>query len=248
MSSLSLRTDWDAAIMDEINSNQGKVCLLGGRAFRHHMLGKVPAHLIRPLGDLDLFTITPHRRSATSMLEGMGLVPDKEFNLFNGKTRLIYYADDVKVDVFIDEFSMCHKLDLRKRMSLESVTLPLADLVLTKLQIFELTEKDLLDLLLLFVAVPLAQQDDPGKVNADHIAKTMAKDWGLWRTCTQNLAKLRAFAESYTVSHHVLSVPAILTKLDALSGQIERTPKSTAWKMRSVVGDKVKWYELPEEP
>lgn len=247
MKSVSLRSDWESMVMDAIQVHRGKVCVLGGRAFRHHLVGKVPHHLVRPPGDLDLFTVAHHRKTVTGLLEDVGLEPDREFNLYNGKTRLIYYAGAEKVDVFIDEFRMCHTLDLSRRISLESVTLPIADLVLTKLQIFELTDKDLRDLFLIFAALPLSTSDASGQINATHIAQTLSRDWGLWRTCSQNLTKLKSYAQG-AESTAFGSEDSIDSKVDALIDLIEQTPKSIAWRMRSVVGDRVKWYELPEEP
>lgn len=240
--------EWDAAIMHELLGSRGKMCVLGGRAFRHHMIGRIPGHMIRPPGDLDLFTVTSHRKTVTLMLEDLGLVPDREFNLYNGKTRLIYYASDEKVDVFIDEFSMCHKLDLRGRMAFESVTLPIADLILTKLQIFEINEKDLCDLFLILASVSLDEIDTPGHINVRYIAQTLAKDWGLWRTCTQNLEKLQSYV---LAKHEVEQDPfrnEVLSKLEVLAREVEVAPKSLAWRMRAMIGDRVKWYELPEEP
>lgn len=248
MSTVKLASNWETQVIDEISKSDGKVRILGGRAVRHHVLNMVPEKWVRPPGDLDLFTISKHRKMVGSFLEDLGLIPDREFNLLNGRTRLIYRAGDEKVDVFVDEFQMCHKLDLRQRMHLEAVTLPIADLILTKLQIYELTEKDLRDLFTLFYAIPLCDQDEPKVINVRHIAETLAKDWGVWRTCTKNLERLRRLTPSLFPNLDEGSVEVVINKISSLEDAIDRNPKTVAWKMRSVVGERVKWYELPEEP
>ncbi|PWI57205.1 hypothetical protein BM613_09775 [Sulfoacidibacillus thermotolerans] len=202
--------------------------------------------LIRPLGDLDLFTISKERKVVQELLETIGLKGDREFNLLNGKTRLLYYANHEKVDVFIDEFSLCHRIDLRERIHLEAQTLPLADLLLTKLQIVELNRKDMIDLVALLLVAPLVETDQPSAINIRYLAKMLAKDWGLWRTCTKNLQLL--VNEMCTLIADEMQQSKVLEKINTLQQAIDLTPKSAAWRMRSVVGERVRWYELPEEP
>ena len=243
-----VKEGWEARIFEEIARDQAKIRMFGGRAIRHHVVGRVRPEFVRPPGDLDLFTVAAHRKAVSTLLEHTGLRPDREFNLLNGKTRLIYYAGDEKVDVFIDEFTMCHRLDLRGRMHLETITLPLADLILTKLQIYELTAKDMADLYAIVLAAPLSEEDRSRAINIRHIAGRLAADWGLWRTCTGSLKRLRTEAQTVFDCDLRESREAVHAKLDAITEAIERAPKSMAWKMRAVVGEKVKWYELPEEP
>jgi hypothetical protein len=119
-------------------------------------------------------------------------------------------------------------------------TLPLTDLLLTKLQIVEVNEKDLVDTMALFQDYDV-RTDDEG-LNSVYLAHLTAGDWGLYKTLMTNLQKAHTFAHDRSMPRHI---PA---RISMLSEAIEAQPKSLAWRARAIVGERVRWYELPEEP
>jgi hypothetical protein len=128
------------------------------------------------------------------------------------------------------------------------VTLDLADLLLTKLQIVELNEKDAQDVLYLCSAYPVTDGDEPGTIGLDRIRPLVGNDWGWWRTVTLNLDRITTLASGDGQG----LVPAggkhdPVEQLAVLSKAIEATPKSLRWKARARVGERVRWYEQPEE-
>jgi hypothetical protein len=149
-----------------------------------------------------------------------------------------------QLDLFIGSFAMCHRLPIAERLHVDEATVPLAELLLTKLQIVELNEKDLRDILSLLVDHEVGNHDED-TVNGEYVAKLCAEDWGLWRTCTLNIQKASTGIEGFALSGEERAVLA--RRLDALSGQIEQMPKSRRWKLRDRIGDRVRWYEEPEE-
>jgi hypothetical protein len=157
----------------------------------------------------------------------------------------LLFFDDAhgrQVDVFVGAFSMCHRIPLDGRIEIDPVSIPLAELLLTKLQVVQLNEKDVRDSLALLHDHPVGEEDGE-TVNGERVAKLCAADWGLWRTITQNLVACRGFADTYDVPDRAV----LDERLDALLDRIEAEPKSRAWKMRSKIGDRKRWYELPEE-
>jgi hypothetical protein len=146
------------------------------------------------------------------------------------------------VDVFVGSFSMCHKVPLDGRIEVDPVSIPLAELLLTKLQVVQLNEKDVRDALALLHDHDVGDADGE-TVNGARVAELCATDWGLWRTITQNLAACRAFAGSVDVPDR----ETLDERFDALLGRIEDAPKSRAWRMRAKIGDRKRWYDLPEE-
>ena len=138
----------------------------------------------------DLDWITPKGKSSQTQkfFESLGYVPQTRFNTMYGRERLLYFDEqhDRQVDVLVGTFRMSHEIPFGKRMTLEPLTVPLAELLLTKLQIIELNEKDVRDALALLHDHPVGEEDGDS-VNAAHIAKLCASDWGLWRTFTANL-------------------------------------------------------------
>jgi hypothetical protein len=135
---------------------------------------------------------------------------------------------------------MCHALDVRDRLELDTETLPLADLLLLKLQIVEATEKDDVDALALFADHPVG----PDGIDGQYLAGLLAKDWGWWRTATRSLERLLGVAATLPDSAVRQEVESRIRRLLA---QIEAAPKTRRWRIRARVGERVQWYELPEE-
>ncbi len=160
----------------------------------------------------------------------------------NGKERLLFFdnPNQRQMDVFVGSFRMCHEIPLEQRLAVDDDTVPLAELLLTKLQIIELNEKDVRDSVALLLEHEVT--DDDRGVNAARFASLCCEDWGLCRTITQNLVSVREHVGRYEVDREVVA-----TRLDALLERIEATPKSRSWKLRAKIGDRKRWYELPEE-
>jgi hypothetical protein len=143
--------------------------------------------------------------------------------------------------VFVGAFRMCHEIPLEDRLTVDSATVPLAELLLTKLQIIELNEKDVRDAVAILHTHDVTE-DDTG-VNVRRVADLCSADWGLWRTITANLNTVRSHVDRYAIEtrEHVDK------RIAALQERIEAEPKSRAWRLRAKVGERKRWYEIPEE-
>jgi hypothetical protein len=224
------------------------VRLLGGLAIYHHCPHSRESFFARTYGDIDLFGLSSQRRMINEMMEDLGYKPYKEFNAIHGERRLMYYDEhsNVKVDYLLDFFEMCHKIDLRDRLEKDEVTIPLADLLLTKLQVIELTEKDIKDIIVLLIDHELSNSDKTDKINAKYIAKLCSDDWGLYKTVNMTLDKVAEWVNQSILDREVKE--DILLKINCLKATIDTEPKSLKWRIRAKIGEKVRWYELPEEP
>src|SRR4029079_9231117 len=198
----------------------------------------------RTYADLDFVTTKKGVGATTGLFRGEGYGAQVAFNALHGGERLLFFDNDHdrQVDVFVGAFSMCHKIPLDGRLEVDPISIPLAELLLTKLQVVQLNEKDVRDALALLHDPPVGDEDGE-TVNAARVAALCAADWGLWRTITQNLVACRSFADTYDVPDRQI----LDERLDALLEWIEAAPKSRAWRMRSKIGDRKRWYELPEE-
>lgn len=200
----------------------------------------------RTYDDLDLVVTSPGRRRVDEVFRTAGFAADAGFNAVHGRERRCYYGPaGEKVDVFIGAFQMCHTLPLEDRLELDNPTVPLAELFLSKAQIFELNDKDARDLLALVLDHEIGTTDDD-TINGERVAELCAKDWGLWRTTTRTIDTLRRTAIMLDLVP--VQLQTITRRLDALSAAMDAAPKSMKWKARSRVGDRVTWYELPEDP
>lgn len=218
--------------------------LLGGAAIGLAADGE--PLLPRSYNDIDFLTAAGRGPEVVRVFDELGYIGDQRFNGLNGHRRLLFVdaANQRRVDVFVAKFQMCHALPLAKRLTLTARTIPLADLLLTKLQIFALNEKDQRDVVNLLHAHPLGDTD-AGAINAAYVAKLLATDWGLWRTSTLNLERVRGGLARYELAPEQEEI--VRTRLDDLRSRIDEEPKATKWKMRARVGERVKWYEEPEE-
>jgi Uncharacterised nucleotidyltransferase len=219
--------------------------LLGGVAVRLKA-PELPPSLQREYKDIDFAVTKKAGGAADKLLKQAGYEPNVAFNAMHARERGLYYDEQNgrQVDLFIHAFRMCHEIPLGDRLAVEESTVPLAELMLTKLQIVEVNEKDIRDTVLLFHGHPIADHDD-GAVNGAHIAALCADDWGLWRTITANLERCRSHVGDYELPAE--DRERISARFDELLARIEAEPKSRGWRRRAKVGDRKRWYDLPEE-
>lgn len=221
--------------------------LLGGVAVRLHAEEDVPPALRRECPDIDVATAKGLTHPADRLLRGLGYEPHVAFNALHGRERMLFYDGEHgrKLDVFVGSFRMCHAVPFSGRLDADPLAIPLAELLLTKLQVVELNEKDVRDMLALLCAHPVGERDEE-TINGGRIAQLCAADWGLWRTVTWNLERIGRALREYALPAG--DAERIGERVGALAGRIEREPKSRAWKLRDRIGVRKRWYELPEEP
>jgi hypothetical protein len=219
--------------------------LIGGVAVSMRCPSAAKPPLGRKRVDIDVVGRRKETSKINQLFKDLGYKPRERFNAFQ-VTRLIFndLPNARRVDVFLDVFEMCHKFDFRKRVDLEPSTLPLADLLSTKLQIVEITEKDMKDILAILLDHDISSEDGSDGINGDYIARLCAEDWGIYRTFTMNLAKIPDYAARVGVDEGQRKLAS--ERASRLVAVIEEAPKSMGWKMRAAVGDRKRWYELPE--
>ena len=222
--------------------------LLGGLAIAERVPAAVRAMFARRCGDIDLVITRRASASLVALMQANGYVEDVEFNAMNGRTRLVFtdrvHARDV--DVFVGGFEMCHvvplQLDEAERRG--SRALLLSDLMLTKLQIVRLTDKDVIDAVMLMMSYEVTGDDDDA-IDGARIATLCARDWGLWRTASENLRRIQAALDALDAPAAQLADTS--RRLAALTERLEAEPKSAKWRVRARVGDRIRWYEEPDE-
>jgi hypothetical protein len=217
--------------------------LLGGVAVRLRSRNGLPAALERTYGDLDFVTARRASGPAQTFFRDLGYSPQVSFNALNSRERLLFFDEDHsrQVDVFVGSFRMCHEIPLEGRLELDETSIPLAELLLTKLQVIQLNEKDVRDAIAVLHDRELGDADGD-TVNAGRIAQLCCEDWGLWRTITRNLEACRQQAGAYGADF-----AQIADRFSELEERIEAEPKSRAWRLRAKIGERKRWYDLPEE-
>jgi hypothetical protein len=220
--------------------------LIGGLAVRLHSPNGIHPVLERGFKDIDFVSRRDRGKQIGGFFAEMGYEPNKVFNTMNAGRRLLFWdtGNGRRVDVFLGSFEMCHSIPLERRLEVDPVTIPLAELLLTKLQIVQLNEKDVRDILALLHEHEVGDGDNE-VINAHQIARLCATDWGLWRTCQLNFDRIRSAIETYGFSPDERAT--LSARLATLAGRVDAEPKSTAWRLRARIGDRKRWYEEPEE-
>jgi hypothetical protein len=220
--------------------------LLGGLAVRVICPDFPPRQ--RAGQDMDFACLAKGRKNVVAYLERSGCQPDKRFNNLNGDRQMYFNAPSGRpIDVMVDRLVMCHTLDFRPSFGSLPLTVDAIDVLLSKLQIVELNEKDAWDIFHLLSGVPVGRGGEGAVLDTDRFARLLGADWGWWRTVTGSLAKLPGLAAE---KPQLLPAGAPFDPL-AQARQLEEValaaPKGVKWKLRANVGDRVRWYELPEE-
>jgi hypothetical protein len=219
------------ALVEHAQREGATLRLLGGVAVVLHTTG-VP---YREIGDLDAATGRRDVKDLTRVLHEREYEPETRFNALHGDRRLIFYGPNGKLDVFVERFEMCHRIELGDRLALDSPTITASDLLLTKLQVVELNDKDVRDLAELMRHHDLAAGEGE-HFNTEYLARLVSDDWGLWRTLVGTLERLPTLA------------PEVGERAAELRRVLDEAPKGRRFRMRAKVGERKRWYELPDEP
>ena len=234
-------------ILEEAKKRDLLVRLIGSTAFVVHCpenrsLFKA---LDRRLTDVDLMSYSSASQSAfDDMFAALGYEPIRSLG-WHAAARDIYVNDDkLYVDVFKDTLSYCHVIDFKNRLELDEPTITLVDLMLEKLQVVEINEKDFKDMAILLLEHELGS-DDPEKIDSDYLTRLWSKDWGFYYTGTTNLKKLNQYLKGIEALE-TTQKNSIKDKINRILDQVEAEPKSMRWKLRSKIGTKMRWYEEVE--
>ena len=223
--------------------------LIGALAFRTHcaQYGYIQDRLGRKFTDFDFASYPRFVRDIRRVLTELGYEEDKQVTQLFGDRRMLFH-DPVfgrHTDVFFNTLDFCHPVNFAGRLEAEEFTLPLAELLLEKMQIVQINEKDLIDSIMLLREHPIGDQDHE-TVNAVVITRTLGNDWGFWRTVTGNLKVLDETLDHYDgLSQEDRRI--VRARIKELEARIESQPKSLIWKARARIGERVKWYKDVEE-
>ncbi|MEW6094449.1 MAG: hypothetical protein AB1531_10855 [Chloroflexota bacterium] len=211
-------------------------------------LGRMGAASLQEFTDLDFMAYRKQRPRLNEVFNELGYGWRRPTLSSAASERRIYFHPKgwFFVDVFFDELLVAnHPFSLKERLELDSPTISPTDFLLEKLQIVNMSEKDMKDSLILMLAHTVGESDSSEAINAAYIAKLMANDWGFWYTLTTNLKGLMGIAADVKELAHN-ERDAICSHAESLLQRIETQPKTLKWKLRSKIGTRQRWYEPVE--
>ena len=234
-------------LVDEAHKQGMILRVMGPIALHYHfpeyvdLYGRMERLGERVFTDIDYAAYGKHRGKLVSFFQAQGYDYNKRVMMLFGQTRHIYFGDRVPmIDVFFDKLDMNHCVDYKNRLEIHPHCVSLTDLLLQKLQIVQINDKDLKDAMLLLLAAPV-DSNDRGAINIRYIARLFADDWGFYYTAITNLGRVKT-AMAKVAALDASQQAAIGQKADSLLQQIEAEPKSGKWKKRAQTGAKKPWY------
>jgi hypothetical protein len=223
--------------------------VIGSLAFQMHCneYGFLQEAMGRAYTDIDFAAYRSQTKEIKALMSDLGYSENREVFIVSEGNRSIFDSRDIDlhVDVFYDKLDFCHKIEWQGRLEVDAPTIPLAEMLLEKMQIVKINEKDVIDTIMLLLEHRLGDTDNE-TINMGHVARLCADDWGLWRTTTMNLAKVRALAPGYEQLGKKQKT-AVASRIDKALARIEAEPKPLAWRLRDRVGDRLKWYKDVDE-
>lgn len=223
--------------------------VIGSLAFQMHCpeFGYVQEAMGRAYTDIDFAAYSSQGKEIKVLMAGLGYNEDKEVFIVSEGDRSIFNnpTNGLHVDVFYNKLDFCHVISWEGRLEVDSPTIPLAEMLLEKMQIVKINEKDIVDTIMLLLEHKLGDNDYE-EINIQHVAQLCSKDWGLWRTTTMNLDKVNRLAQGYAQLTDEQK-KYVTKQVDQALQRIEAEPKTLAWRLRSRVGDRVKWYKEVDE-
>ncbi len=228
-------------IIDTAEEKGVRLRLLGGLAFKKLCPSSVDPRYFRENKDIDLMGRREDSRKIMKIMETLGYKPRELFNKLNMGQRLIYYdmGNKRRVDLFLDEFVMCHKFNFKENILAGTYTLPITQLLMTKLQVVEKTEKEYKDMVVAFHDFDVTSGAEG--IRGDEIADLCSKDWGVYTTFWKSLEALLQKTEELQGEER----STVTSRVEKLMRMMESAPKSFGWRMRARVGERTRWYELP---
>lgn len=198
----------------------------------------------RPYRDVDFVTVREDEDDAVDLMLELGYEPNKRLNTMH-RYRLEFFdpVNDRKADYIVDRFQFSHEWSLRDRVEVDYPTVPVEDLLLSKLQIAEISDRDIRDILAMVVDHPVGDGEEVDVVDAGYVADLVRADWGLYKTLTMNLDRVESYLEA---NEPPLEESTVRSRLGTLRTAIEDVPKTLRWKLRSIIGERKQWYRRPE--
>ncbi len=234
-------------LIDAAHQQRIHLRAFGGLAIYEHSR-KDPRLFHRESPDVDFMVPKKEWRKLEAFFQQMGYSPHKQFNLLNGSQRQIYYnkLTGHRIDILVGDFEMCHRLPLNGRLRMHPITIPLAELFLSKAQIVELNRKDAIDIVSLLLNNDLGDERE-GKIGLDRIGRLCASNWGLHKTTSINLQRVEDLLLAEDLGLSSAERELVLQRIQKLKAVLKSRPKSVGWLMRNLLGTRVRWYAEVEE-
>jgi hypothetical protein len=240
-------------LIEEANNRGVPLRLTGGAATEYHNHSKKLGQLEpekNGLKDVDMVTYKSNRVEISKIFSDEGYIADRYIMAYFGEERFVFHHPTNKylIDIFFENLNFNHPISLRPkgaqpRIELDYPTLTIADLLLSKLQIHQPTQKDLRDLQILILEHSLTDTEKSESINTSRITSVLADDWGFYHDAKTSLLKII----TNTAATEIKTIKELEEKVAQITSKIDSAPKSVKWQKRERQGTKKQWWNDVEE-
>jgi hypothetical protein len=240
------------ALIDGATEQKIELRTFGGIGVRTHcqgLGGNALADRSYKNYDLDLVADASRIPSVHRFMLGSGLdmadfgeYPGGEYRLYkwqrSGRTACT-------IDIYFGRLRFNHEVPSPYFDKDNEYTVPITQLLLSKLAIVELNEKDKIDIVSILAEHQLGNSAGKEILQIPILRKVWCRGWKSWgtaRTCLLNVRAVRDYVRSLSYAEELLG--QVCEKLDDLEKLILQRPKSLSWKARDVFGAKIAWYDI----
>src|SRR5437588_8653796 len=238
--------DEATAIVAAAQARGATIRVVGSLGIRLHCAGtaRYMDRFGRQPKDIDLVVLKQGRRIMRQVLDEDGYVVDRNLLVAMEGRRYSFTHPEraLEVDVFVDRLDFCHVVEVRDRLGVHPLILPIEELLLSKLQVVEPTTTDLLDLAAILLSHPVGTQTNVGEVLSAHrVAGVLGADWGFHHTATRNLGRLGGYASILDLD--AAEQAGLAGAVSALGAAIDAAPKTFRWRLRAQLGERAQWWQ-----
>src|SRR3990172_6301061 len=161
-------------IIDASNHAGLTLRVIGSLAFQMHcpQYGFLQAAMGRAYTDIDFAGYRKQAKEIRVLMAGLGYGEDQEIFIVSEGDRAIFNnpSNGLHVDIFYDKLDFCHLISWEGRLEVDAPTIPLAEMLLDKIQIVKINERDVNDTIMLLLENSLGDTDKE-MINSRHVAR-----------------------------------------------------------------------------
>jgi predicted regulator of Ras-like GTPase activity (Roadblock/LC7/MglB family) len=168
----------------------------------------------------------------TQLLSDLGYSRERTLGVLRSGQclRFVHPEKKFSLEVFLDVQKMRYQLDFSERLSLYDDFLPLADLLLWKLQTSPFDEQAACSVYAILNDHELGGPGEPEKVDVSRIIGICTSDWGWYKLVTADLEKSIDWVNEKFGDETVV----FLERATHLLQMIKDAPKSDGWQLRGL--------------
>ncbi len=158
--------------------------------------------------------------------------------------RSTFTRDGLTIDVRGSDFRDWFSFKLARRLALNEITLPLADLLMLKLQRLNFAEKDIQDSIALLLDHRVGHDEDEETIDREYLYRLTNRNWGLWTTVFDNTVALEKILDKYL---DLEEAQLVWRRIELVQEVMDGKRKSLGWWLRSIPNKRIKWYREPDD-